>query len=543
MKFKNMSIKNKLLVTLLLIMIVYTSLLVYAQSIIGVNYWDIFVYLQNAMLFSHVNIGSQLSVPPILSLIVSIPFLLGARCELTLFVVSGIFFILLIIGIYLLFNKRYTPIISFIGSLFFSMLSLVITWAVSGSNDLPSLTFIVWAIIFTIEGKDKFNYLYLAFICFILAFFTRFTAGFVLLIIIGYILMNFKTFINYPNRQKIRNLLIFIVIIATIISAIYLIKQGTIPFLNQFIEVSQSSQVSTVNVGYELNPYYYIEYMPQFLTSTSIAPTYDMTLTTVNNTPTILSYIILILASLGIILVFKPLKNFKTYTKKNTLIFIITILIGLITLITYMKVSYIITELLFIIFLITLYHNTPEKFNQIDIIMLLLLGVFMILHSYHPVKVDRYIIATFIPIIYFMIKAITSIPHKNKKIPITILIILLTILIPISTSYTISLTHPNEHTTEEKNAATWLEKYDPNYMNHNISSDRGVAFSWYLKKYTYTTIPRVLQTNNQTLTNSLKSINAKYYIDTTSNTTYINGYHIIYNNNNTENKVKIYQRN
>lgn len=130
---------------------------------------------------------------------------------------------------------------------------------------------------------------------------------------------------------------------------------------------------------------------------------------------------------------------------------------------------------------------------------------------------------------------------KNKKTTLTILTILLIILIPINASYIHSMTHENPHSHEEKAAANWLENYDKNLIHENISSDRGVAFSWYLKKYTYTTIPRVLKVNNDTLQEKLESINAKYYIDSTSNTTNIEGYHTIYDNHNESYKIKIYE--
>ena len=157
--------------------------------------------------------------------------------------------------------------------------------------------------------------------------------------------------------------------------------------------------------------------------------------------------------------------------------------------------------------------------------MIIFGGVYIILHSYHPVKVDRYIIPILIPLVYFMIKGIidtvNKIHIKNKKIPLAILIIFLIILVPINISYISSTSHPNPHAYEEEKASLWIKDYDPNYPNYNISSDRGVAYSWYLKKYTYTTIPRILKENNDTLENKLNSIEAKYYIDSSSNLTSI----------------------
>lgn len=536
----NFNLKNKLLILLIIISSIYTAILVHIQSIIGVSYWDIFVYLQNSMLFAHINIGSQLNVPPVLSLLTSIPFRMGFISETTLFCVSGILFILLIVGIYLLFNEKFSPELSFIGSLFFSMLSLVVTWAVTGSNDIPSLTFSVWALYLTIKGLNKsFNYYYLAFTCFLMAFFTRFTEGFILIVMISYILMNKDKFKVQINKNDILKLFMFIVFLCAIIGGFYLYKQHTIPFLSQFMEVSSSSQVSSVNIGYDLNPYYYIEYIPQLLTSTNVSLLYDKTLTTIYNTPTLLSYVILVLMCGGVILSFKGV-----YKKENihNFSFILAVILGIITIITYLHVSYIFTEILFTITLLLLYKSSLNKINQMDLLMILWMGIFIILHSYHPVKVDRYILPTFIPITYFMINGIKNITIKNKKTPLIILTILLVILIPINYSYINSITHPNPQSYEEKQAATWLEAYDNQLTNYNISSDRGVAFSWYLKKYTYTTIPRVLEQNNETLENKLKTINAKYYIDATSNTTSIDGYHIIYTNNKEKYGIKIYQK-
>lgn len=538
------SLKNKLFIMLALVMTVYTSILVYCQSIMGISYWDIFVYLGNAMLFAHMNIGSQLSVPPVLSLLTAIPLSLGFVSETSMFVVSGILFIFLVLGIYMLFNERFNPWISFIGSIFFSMLSLVVTWAVSGSNDLPAMAFSVWALYFTIKGLNvDFKYYYAAYICFVLAFFTRFTEGFIFIIMLAYLIMNFDKFKKQCENNSLLKLILFIIAVAGIIGAVYLINQGSIPFISQFMEVSNSNQVSNVNVGYELNPFYYIQNLPDFLTSMSISNSYNNSLTTKFNAPTILSYVIIILGIAGI---FSVIYNGITKTSvNNRKLKVVTLcILSLITIITYTHISYIITELLFIVIVLLFYRFFKENIETLDILMILLLGIFFIMHSYHPVKVDRYILPTFIPITYYMIIGINHITQKiskNKKTTLTILTILLIILIPINASYIHSMTHENPHSHEEKAAANWLENYDKNLIHENISSDRGVAFSWYLKKYTYTTIPRVLKANNDTLQEKLESINAKYYIDSTSNTTNIEGYHIIYDNHNESYKIKIYE--
>lgn len=538
----DLSRNNKLLGILSVLMIIYTGILLYSQSIRSISYWDIFVYLQNAMLFSGNNIGSQLSVPPVLSLLTSVPFKLGFISETTLFVVSGILFIFLIIGMYLLFNEKFDCEISLLASLIFSMLSLIVTWALTGATDVPALSFGVWALLFTIWGLNKdFKYYYPAFLFFILAFFTRFTEGFILIVMGYYLLINFDKFKKQLTVKNILPFVVYVLIIGLIICGVYLSFQGTIPFISQFLEVSSSSQVSSVNVGYELNPYYYLQNLPEYLTSFNASDSYFVSLSTSDNSPTPLSYAFILLVVIYLLKFLSKIVNYDIceVDKKNIKIAAI-ILLSLFTIISYTHLSYMITELLFIVILLLYYRWLPDKDNQMDYLMLLWIGIYIIMHSYHPVKVDRYIIPILIPLTYFVTTSIQFILKDKKKVLITLLIILI-LMIPVNASYLSSITHENQHTHEEKVAAEWLDQYDPNYKSYNISSDRGVVFSWYLKKYVYTTIPRVLEANNESLIDKLNSIEAKYYIDSTSNTTKIAGYQCIYDNNK-DTRVKIYER-
>ena len=544
----NIKVKsNKYLISLIVFACIYTGILIYCQNIIGISYWDIFVYLNNAMLFSHINIGSQLSVPPIISLLTSIPFQLGFISQTSLFCVSGILFVFLMIGIYVLFNYRFDNKCSFIAGILFSMTSLVVTWAVSGSNDLPSLSFAVWALIFTIKAvNEDFKYYYLAFGLFLLSFFTRFTGGFILIVMISYMILNIDKVKSQLTKGNIVKFILFFSVAGIIIGIIYYSYLGGIPFIAQFVEVSNSNQVSNVNVGYELNNFYYLEHLPKFISSYSVNDLYFSSLSTVYNTPTPLSYAILCLSALGIVVFISNI--FNKHNREDKLFkykSLALIAIGIFIIFSYSHVSYLITELLFIGLVLLLYKWLPNKINKIDLLMILWMGIFIILHSYHPVKVDRYIVTIIIPIIYFMIIAINSIARhiRYEKSPTIILGIILLLLIAFNANYMQSITHENPHTTEEKSASSWLKNYDKNLSNCNISSDRGVVFSWYLKKYTYTTIPRVLKSTNESLDEKLHSINAKYYIDSSSNLTEINGYHRIYKNNNPDYKLSIYEKN
>lgn len=535
--------ENKILGLLSVFMIIYSSILVYCQSIRGVSYWDIFVYLQNAMLFSHHNIGSQLNVPPIFSMLVSIPFQLGFISENSMFIVAGILFVFLVIGIYLLFNEHFNQEISFIGSVIFSMFSLIVTWALTGATDVPALCFSVWALFFTIQGLNKnFKYYYLAVLFFVMAFFTRYTSGFILIVMGFYVLLNFNEFKKQLTFKRIACIMLYCIVIGGIICGVYLLNQGTIPFISQFLEVSSSNQVSSVNVGYDLNPFYYFQYLPQYLTSWNVSDAYFTSLSTSFNTPTFMSYVLLALVVVYLVKFgFNLVKYDECAVEHRNLKVSLIAILSVFAIISYTHISYMITELIFILVLLLYYTWLPDKDNQMDYVMFLWMGIFIILHSYHPVKVDRYIIPVLVPITYFICQSVKYL-LKNKKRTLIALTIILLLLIPINISYTSSITKETPHTHEEKEASMFLQKYDQNYSQYNISSDRGVAFSWYLKKYTYTTIPRVLKANNESLEDKLNSIKAKYYIDSTSNTTNISGYHSIYDNNREDVPIKIYER-
>lgn len=540
---ENISRDNKLLLLLAGIMLIYTGTLFYCQVIRGISYWDIFIYLGNAMLFSGHNIGSQLSVPPVLSLLTSIPFALGFIGETSLFAVSGILFVFLVLGTYLLFNERFDCELSFLASLIFSMLSLIVTWALTGATDVPALSFAVWALLFCIWGLNRdFKYYYPAFLFFVLAFFTRFTEGFILIVMAYYVLINFDKFKKQLSVKNVLPFVIYVMIVGMIICGVYLAFMGNIPFVSQFLEVSSSSQVSSVNVGYELNPFYYIENLPEYLTSPSVSDTYFSSLSTSDNPSTPLSYLFILLAGIYLL---KFLSGLVKYdhdgTRKGNVKVTVIVILSVFMIISYTHISYMFTELMFFMIMLLYYRWLPDKDNQMDYLMILWMGIYIIMHSYHPVKVDRYIIPILLPMTYLVTVSMEYL-LKNKRKTVIAMLILLILMVPVNACYIASMTHENQHTLEEKAAATWLEEYDADYNRHNLSSDRGVVFSWYLKKYVYTTIPRVLRANNESLIDKLNSINAKYYIDSTSNTTNITGYHCIYDNDK-EVRVKIYERN
>ena len=97
-KIKQYLAQNKISATFFLILTTITTILTYflvsIQSQIGVYYWDIFFYLNNALKMAGMGVGDTLYLSPFLPLVTSLFFRAGLVHESTLFVISGVFYLL-----------------------------------------------------------------------------------------------------------------------------------------------------------------------------------------------------------------------------------------------------------------------------------------------------------------------------------------------------------------------------------------------------------------------------------------------------------------
>jgi hypothetical protein len=96
-----------------------TAYLLEVQIKIGVPYWDVFNYLNNALFFAGMGKGSVLYLPPVIPFLTSLFFKAGYISINAIFILDSILFIIGVIGLYLLLNQRFNGIQSLTGSLIF----------------------------------------------------------------------------------------------------------------------------------------------------------------------------------------------------------------------------------------------------------------------------------------------------------------------------------------------------------------------------------------------------------------------------------------
>ena len=343
-RIKSFIWKNKIdlifisLIAIFTLMIIY--LLINANNQLGIYCTDVFVYLINSLNFAGYSIGSKstMYLSPVICFLTSLIFRLGFVDQIAIFTVTGLFFPIASIGLYLLCRLHLNKIISLFGTFLFISFSLNILWTSNGTLDIPAIAISIWTLYFYILAIDKNpKYFTIALPLFIIGFFTRYTVGFILPLMILYILFkidifdkiklifNKKLFIeNIKNLFKSKPVKYFIIGltiaigILIVILSILLMLGSDLTFINQTQDVISGSKGSEIDPGFKPDPLFYLTNLPNFISSTRII--FDGSIPILQD-PSISSYFILGLIIVGFLsYIFKIFTKFiknKDRTSKN----------------------------------------------------------------------------------------------------------------------------------------------------------------------------------------------------------------------------------
>lgn len=529
---------------LIVITTLITSYLLSVQIKIGVPYWDVFNYLNNGLYFAGMGNGGVLYLPPVIPILTSLLFKIGYVSVNAIFIVDSIIFIIGVIGLYLLLNQRFNKIQSFTGGIIFLSLSVVMPWISAGGIDIPAVSFSIWAIYFTVLGiKKDFKFLYLMLLMGILAVLTRYTS--VLLIIpIGLYILIDKNYI-----KKIGLIILAAIIIAIPVLVFLYGKFSNLePLFGLFTSTAFGSSAIANDVAYNPNIIYYFNNILNYISVGPFQGTYSSILNPSNGLPSIFSYLIAITASIGLLLhISNSISKIKFQEIKLKLNYIKFIKIGLIAiltfifLITFSRISYIISEVIFLGICYVTYNllkNLEIKNLDIDFLFISWFMAYFIFHSILAIKVDRYFITMTPALVYFLILGLSEFINfirpkiKNQNLKSWEIYSIIA-LIFLSTSVATFTGHTPKKcfTMDIEDASEWLEEYDPNYKDKIIYSDYPNAVSWYLKKGVNGGFPRLYKSYDDFSIYLIRN-NVDYYIDSLSTSkSNIKGYQIVKNIN------------
>jgi hypothetical protein len=453
---------------------------------------------------------------------------MGFVDQIAIFTVTGIFFPIASIGLYLLCRLHLNKIISLFAAFLFISFSLNILWTANGSLDIPAIAISIWIIYLSVLATDQDpKYFLLVFPLFVIGFFTRYTVGFIFPLIMLYILFkidffdkiklifNKKSFINYINNlihSKSFNYIakgtfLAIGIFMIIISALLLLGSD-LTFINQTQDVISGGKGSSIDPGFKTEPLFYLSNLPNFISSTKIS--FDGPIPVLQD-PSLLSYFIIILIIFGFLLyLFKIFRKFmKNRNKNNKLVekvvnqktsksiwcvkIIGVAILSIVLVATYKEVSSIISEILFFINILLIF-NILNKYSlkelNFNLLMISWFMVYLIFFSYGDVKVDRYFI-TILPVIAyfaayslnFILNEITKIKFMKNNLFIKLVVpISLIILFAMSTfAHIETIPIENSATQDPIKASEWLMNYDPDYDSKVIWTHNIRYYTWYLK--------------------------------------------------------------
>ncbi len=542
---------------LILVTVVLTAYLLSVQMRIGVPYWDVYNYLNNALIFA--GIGSETSntiiyLSPMLPFLTSLFFRMGYVSINAIFIVSAVIFIIGVIGLYFLLKERFNAIGSLTGCLIFISFPVVFSWAVSGCTDIPGISFSIWTMFFLVAGlKKNYKYLYLVLPTFVMASLMRYTSGLILLPILFYLLINKDHIREIKNLKKIvLGVIIELGVLITAVTVFFVRLKTATSVFSLFTSIASSSFTGTEDVAYNTNVFYYIQNLFNYISVGPFQGYYQQILNPSQGAPTLLSYFISLIVLFGIIFYIHRIfsaKNVKVAFKDgkilrtNKLIKLGLILVlFILLLVSFYSQYFILSEIilfafLYVIYVILIKNNTgfEQKNLKLDFMFLSWFGAFLIFQSTLPLKVDRYFITMAPALAYFIVLGLSEfigkfkIQIQKKKVkPGLICLLVALIFLSCSTATFIGHAPKKTFTVDIDHSCQWLKGYDPDYKDKIICSDYPNAVNWYLEKDIRAGFPRLYNNDDDKFEDYLQQIGADYYIDSVSNShPVIKGYRII----------------
>ena len=524
------------ILTVFSILITYT--LINFNQTLGIYCSDVFIYLSNALVFAGYESSIlYLYLSPVICILTAILFKLGFLSEVSLYLVTGIFCIFANIGIYALLKNKFSSLLSLCGAFLFGSFSLTLLWWANGTLDVPAVALSIWTIIFIILAVDKDSkYYMMAFPFFVLAVFTRYTALFLLPLILLYYLSKHDFFTNfdlliinrhefskklksYLRSDEFRNILksfAIAFVLVMLFSATILAYGSNLSFLTQSSTFASGSKGEVIDNAYTTDTFFYLHDFPNFLYSDYVS--FDNVIPILNGSNP-MSFFLIGLFAIGIILFGYKLINAKRKdeSKFKHLVGILFVVLLVISILSF-KINSLITITIMLIDLVILFSyfrkiGIDREIYSTNIFMLAWFLVYFIFFTFLNIKVNRYIITVFPAFIYFVIYALNEILDLSKKFEffefkkqnILKLIPLILIVFCIFSAFAFTSTvHYNEDFNKNKLIADYLTEYDSDYMSKDVAVFKQRPYNWFLRMYT---IPI---TDDQL--DSLESSNITYYI-------------------------------
>lgn len=457
---------------------------------------DVFLYLIQGLRFAGYNNFSFTSYTPINSPLIpfltSLLFRLGFIGKTTIFVVTGIFYIIGVLYSYFLFKLRFDNKYALFGSILYACFFSNVSWVAIGTLDVPSVALSIMTIYYLILGVNKNQkYIYLSFILFALAFLTKYSAILILPLMILYPLFkgDFKVIKKYFKSYVVGGLLAVAINIPFVL---YLLSIGLFDnALNPFIRMGSGTSGWAGNITSSLtknDKLFYITHLDKFIAVDNF---------------NFIAILLIIISIIGFIIIFYKNKHLFNKISKNKNLGLL--IIGIILLILgFLSVEYIsnliniglislgiLSIAIFINYLLSIEYNEKSIFNfNFDILMVYWFLIYLIFFSAILPRLERYSIPLLLPLAFFIalgFKAFLEtsfIYNLNNRFNLDfskIIPLIFTIILIFSAVNVADTNHVGYQTELTADLCHYLEEYDPDFHSNKIWSLYGGVSSFYSK--------------------------------------------------------------
>ncbi|WP_303738175.1 glycosyltransferase family 39 protein [Methanobrevibacter thaueri] len=517
------------LLILFVISLLITVMLIRFHLTRGAFSSDLYVYLAAALDFADLNVNnisnpSFLANSPVVCYLTSILFRLGFVDIRSIFIVTGLFGILGILGMYVLLKIRFSPLLSFTGALLYSSFSLTLLYFACGLLDVPAVSMIIWTLIFTFAIDNDNRFYALAGISAVLSFFTRYTNAYIIILIALYVLKNhdvielvkdmiydrrlfIKKSSDFFRSNEFKWICISGIISLTCLLYVFHVLLSMGSSLSYFGAASGSLNHFSSNsyqFGHLPDKFFYIKNYLNFLYCDKIifenlGPNF------INHSPVV--YLIILILISGFLLKVKKSSNaIKCFVGKifEHKFFCLLIFVLCCFAIIGLKTNYLITLFSIWVICLILMHLAKRYCGNIDnftvsLICFCLFTFYLIVFSLMDIKTERYILPTFPALVYFVIYSLNQVfnfignnfdsPTFNKDKSednsyflsrfLTIIFIILLLFMIFNFPSTVEY---DDMALQIDSVANYLINYDENFMDKEIGSSGGLRFyEWYFK--------------------------------------------------------------
>ena len=407
---------------------------------------DIAIYLLSGLKYAGLDVygvayPQDLFYTPTISFLTSLIFRMGYVDKNAIVFVTAFFSFIGYIGLYYLLKNRFSSLLSLTGVVIYGSFLLVIFNISKGLVDIPAVSLSIWVLVFAVMAIDKDpKYFLIAFPLLVLAFFTKYTAGFILPLIILYYFMKrnivdtFDCLISDRTlfKQKLKGylsskefkyiiyaILISLILTAVICKTLILDFGGSLSFFDQSVNTFNGNSISKLSIDYVSDKSYYLDRLTDMLFgSRDISP--------------ILAGLAYGICGLGILVkviknrsIFKSKKeSFKTRHLDKVLI-VLSVLLILLSLFTFKPhPNHMIANISLLIALTFIYsilekYEIDNKILSLDLLFFAYLMVNFIFTALYPIKVERYALPFVPPIVYFIILGLEGIVEDIRSIKLS----------------------------------------------------------------------------------------------------------------------------